>query len=409
MGMFNNDADEGESTSLLPPGQSWAMERMPTDADFVDYVPVDAKETPGAELEERICAPKIWLLVLINIIMSALYMIHVLGAWLFVAFNQNRIFPACLELYPQKEGDMFNLSMAITCNVSVGIFWSWPLLLSLVALMLFSRDVLLMYIYYEMLRYRVHVAFEVANFFKALAVWITLGWGILGLTVYYFAHHLGIKAFLFTLPYWIPIISFISLLFGSWVLQNRLVSVSNFVSKDVDWAKDEFEKTCLLKDFGAQVAWHDVVADIDAGQEGMTFDTEEFIHFLVDKSQDMAGHEGSVNYSELPDKVGGAKVMNPDYFGSLGWHGFDDRNWMKQMIVHPSMECPRNNIFKMWYGIFRVYRFIMTIIIIFCLISTGVSVYVNQGWPVPEPLKVPFEWLTIKSFAVVKKLTEAAR
>eukprot|EP00747_Dinoflagellata_sp_TGD_P167971 gnl/TRDRNA2_/TRDRNA2_193376_c0_seq1.p1 gnl/TRDRNA2_/TRDRNA2_193376_c0~~gnl/TRDRNA2_/TRDRNA2_193376_c0_seq1.p1 ORF type:complete len:416 (-),score=53.13 gnl/TRDRNA2_/TRDRNA2_193376_c0_seq1:46-1293(-) len=382
-----------ETTTLLPEGQAWFMERMPKEEDFVGYTPV--KPGVNDELEARIEAPKSWLLVLVNVALSFVAILHVIASWLFICYNQDHLLPKCKQIFP-PDNSKLELGMALSCTVSVGIFWTFPILLGLVALFLYSRDVLLMHIYYECLRQKVHIAFETPDFFEAFSVRLLGAWGLLGCSIYYFNGKMGYRGLMFTLPYWIPICAFLALLFNGWDLKVRLVSVGNWVRDRIPWAKSELSKGCLVRDFSAQLAWSQVQADLKNAPAATTYEIGHLINFIVEKCRAMLGHEGNLAYEDIVKQVGGKTVMDKRYFGTVAWHGFDERNWAYQMIIHPKIKCERTAQYNRWYSIFRVYRFVMLFFILLFLAMTICSVHVNQGWTPPPGLTRVYRVLAIE-------------
>lgn len=184
------------------------------------------------------------------------YICYVLTAWVYVSFMHEKLFPQCIHVWSHQElarGFLVN-----SCVISTYMYWTFPLVCAIVTLLLFYRDLMHTRIWYEMLGHKVLLNFTNVGFLQHTKVRLMLFWGLFGSTMYFFAAVGTQEAIEFTIPYWIPVFSFLGLLYTSWDLEDRLLSLPKFVENDPEWAKQYHMECYFIQDHVASTAFHKV-------------------------------------------------------------------------------------------------------------------------------------------------------
>merc|ERR1719214_267154 len=62
----------------------------------------------------------------------------------------------------------------------------------------------------------------------------------------------SIKSLKMTIPYWLPLFSFLGVLYASWDLETRLLSLSKYVEREFDDAKIHIDTSLFMPDYVAR-------------------------------------------------------------------------------------------------------------------------------------------------------------
>merc|ERR1719235_1897263 len=90
-------------------------------------------------------------------------------------------------------------------------------------------------------------------------------------------------AFKITISYWLPLFSFLGLLYASWDLESRLLSLSKYVEREFDQAKDHMGNSVFMRDHLAEFAFRDVKSHAESCQKVHT--TGSYIRAIVKRAQ----------------------------------------------------------------------------------------------------------------------------
>lgn len=332
-----------EATPLITPGNpgNIANWQQPSNEDDVKDVRV------------KLGVPTAWQLVVLNMGMSLGYSVYVLTAWLYCALMKDHIFPSC---GPVSTKDGFHF-YALLCKTCVLAFWSLPLYCCVVVLSIFYRNVLNAWLYYEFASHRLHLDFTNVSFFAAFSVRSMIVWALAGCTMYWFRDFTaiallwGIKS---TIPYWIPIGSFLGMLYTSWDLEVTLIAVAKFVEDDLEWSQSHLLKTYVIRDYVAAAAWKKLKKENK-----------------LPKGEDMASHlktlatevatmqkDGSVK----PKQPFLLDVLAPDY-------------WVTDLLYYEDLKDERTSGFHSWFLAFKWFVFFCSIIIVYMFSCTLFSVF----------------------------------
>merc|ERR1719335_976579 len=184
------------------------------------------------------------------------YIAYTTTSWLSVGAVKEELFPSC--------GDVWTVPFLRTgCETTVLAFWTFPLFCCFFLLCFYYRDLLCTRLYYEMLAHNVFLDFENVDFTKSSAVRLMLVWMLVALMMYPMSGQMlslskTTFAFKITIPYWLPLFSFLGLLYASWDLESRLLSLSKYVEREFDQAKDHMGNSVFMRDHLCELAFEDV-------------------------------------------------------------------------------------------------------------------------------------------------------
>merc|ERR1719355_478419 len=106
-----------------------------------------------------------------------------------------------------------------------------------------------------MLAHNVFLDFENVPFFKSPAVRVMLIYMLFALLLYPLGagHLMSVRGLKMTASYWIPMASFIGgVLYASWDLETRLLSLSKYVEREFDDAKVHIDSSLFMPDYVAR-------------------------------------------------------------------------------------------------------------------------------------------------------------
>merc|ERR1719161_1661722 len=232
----------------------------------------------GHIISDKFDVPTSAQLVMTQILMTLGYMAYMMSSWLDTAMRHKELFPVCNEYWASSH--FFLPLMSSACVSSILIYWTFPIFCCLVLLMFFYRDLLLTQMYYVMFAHQVHLDFRNISFFGAVSVRIMLSWCVLCVLMYPLTGTTGVHGILQTLPFWMPVISFGVMLYSTWDLEKRLVSVAKLVENDVEWAGNHVKNSFFLRDYIAEKALHQVRQVLDKQEPPPALQTGEYIQAI---------------------------------------------------------------------------------------------------------------------------------
>lgn len=298
----------------------------------------------------RFTYPTAFEMIALQAVGTLSYLGYVGTSWLYCSFQRDKLFPDCGTMWPD------NVLLRGTCEGSFIIFWTFPLFCCMVLLMLSYRDVLHTRIWFECLAHKVLLDFENVCVYESPCIQVMIGYAVLTLPFYYFAHNLEIGAFLATLPYWIPLVSYSFILVSNWDLETRLLSLAKFVEFDPAWSFHHVNHCFFLRDFVAKEAYFNVCnrREIDDIRT-----TGSLIRAVTEEASGMW---------ERDDELKETNFYNTDIHYSLL------RNyWVTNLLWNENLQDARAIKFRRYFRIFTIYNGFMFALLFYLYISTIIS------------------------------------
>jgi len=232
-----------------------------------------------------------------------------------------------------------------------------------------------------MFSHQVHLDITNMNFFRSWAIRIMFVWAVLCLTMYPLTGKMGLGDFVKTLPYWIPAVSFISMLYTQWDIEMRLLSVAKLVEKDTEWAGDHVKNSFFLRDYIAEEAAHKIRKRHDGQQPAPKLKTAEYIFEITALAEEMSqahSHDEEVWRKNL--KKSASRTI---------WGALSPSYWATQILYYPYLVDKQAHTFHRWFLGYRIFSGVLLLILMFLTISTIMTLMNMQGF-----IKdLPFNWI----------------
>lgn len=385
------------------------------------------------QIETHYTVPTAPVLVGMQLLMAVGYIGYSLSAWMYCNFHNHNLFPKCGELWTTGF-------MQLSCMTSVTAFWSFPLALSNVILAIFHRDLVLTRLWYELFGHKVILNLRTEPFFQAKVTRICGIWMLLGATHYFFAWRTSIKEIRATLPYWMPVFSLLSLLYTSWDLGNRLLSIVSFMAGDPKWGKKYIHQCVNLDEHTAAEAFWRVhctreaqealdeqwsledsaqkkhksapadsgkSAPAEAGDASASSDPAESHRSLPgvadEEEDDHANHNehGSLHNKLVRSKNASSYVADmvkeaakirkgmaeesKSIRALKRYHLFDTSHWVHRFLYWEHLEDDHSKRFRRWFGAYSLIMMPVMFALFYCFFATILTICVNQdvirdGW-----------------------------
>jgi len=297
--------------------------------------------------------PKISETFATSVIFTLGYTIYLLTAWLKCAVDWSEIFPNCHNV----SGEF----LRTTCEVSCLAFWTAPIASCILVVAYFYSDLLCIELYYALLGHNVLIDYDHAPFMKSYPVLMLLCWQILGLGIYVFDRHFFFRRFIRTLPYWFPVISAFSMLWFTWGVKERLISLSKYVERNFEDALHHLGSCVFVRDFivkaGAQSLQSKGGFRQDAGIGATIRDIVQEIEVL--------------QFNEMLHE------LKPE--------PHDSHVWMTGIIYDPPHQDERSRSFRFWFRIYRVYTLAMFLLLFGLMNSTRWRDQRHRGYLDDQP------------------------
>lgn len=319
-------------------------------------------------------------LVLFQICMSLGYSGYVFTSWLYIGAVRHKVFPDCNEVWP------FSHEMQGVCEFSVLAFWTFPIFCCIFLLIFFYRDLLCTRLYYEMLCHNVYLDLENVDFFESAAVRLLLTWMCMGMFMYPATGNLHISGMKGTAAYWIPVVSFMGMLYASWDLETRLVSLAKYVEREFDDAKIHMQNSVFLRDYLAKQAFERVRDSSRKMKKVHT--TGSYVKAVVKMAIKMCRTE-----KEWSMPVAGDEHAGHDSF----FVAFSRHFWVTDFLYCPSLEDARAKKFRAWFRVYFAYTLLLLFFLSYLTIATIVSHLYHQG-KLSESLLT--RWFQVENFLV---------
>lgn len=237
-----------------------------------------------------------------------------------------------------------------------------------------------------MFSHRVHLDFMNISFFQASIIQVMLGWMLLCLLMYPMTAELTVKQFFLTVPFWIPIASFIIMLYLQWDLEKRLLSVAKFVEDDVEWANQHMLDSYFLKDYVAEAALQNVVKFLEKRQPPPKLTMGQYITSIVEEAERMFD-EGNEPDEDLAFKE--ARKVSASWSSSYWVH----------LIINNHSEYLADEEeaaeFHSWFFVYKVFTLALITLFLALCFTTVVTHLYEQG---VIPSSILTEWVSLENF-----------
>lgn len=303
-------------------------------------------------------------LVIFQVCMSLGYCGYVVTSWLYIGAVRDEVLPNCSNVWPYSH------ELQAVCDVSILAFWTFPIFCCIFLLIFFYRDLLSTRMYYEMLCHNVYLDMENVDFFKSRPVRILLFWMVLGMMMYPATgnfHLHGVKA---TLGYWIPIMSFLGMLYSTWDLETRLLSLAKYVEREFDDAKVHMHNSVFIRDYFCKKAFErvrDTARKVDK-----IHTTGSYIKAIVKMAEKMATEKQWTGEVE-------AEIENEAAGYDSFFVAFSKKYWVADFLYCPALEDTRARKFRNWFRAYAVYTFLLMALFLYLFVATVVSHLHHQG------------------------------
>jgi len=324
-------------------------------------------------LAERVQYPGAISVALMHVALLCGYIVYMLTAWLFCGAVRDRLFIKCVIIWPDTY------VMQYICLICALLFWTFPLYCCFLLTAFYYRDLLRTELYFRLLTHNVFVAYEKIDFFRSYGVRSMLCYCLLACS-YYLAGVIKMKdRASSTVPYWIPIVSFFSLLYFNWDIDGRLVSLCQFVEQGFDEAVTHIHESVFMRDYVVRQACVEVNEHL---KEDRFHTTGEYIKGMVQKAE-VLDFTGVLETEGVYER--GIETMFTAMRQSLlpGGSGY----WISDFLEYPEFDDPLSSRFR---SVFRIYRYFTATLLcglMYLYVATVVTHLHHQGW-------VETSWLT---------------
>lgn len=291
--------------------------------------------------------PQISETFIVSVVFTFGYTIYLLTAWFKCAADWSAVFPQCHTV----NGEF----LRTMCEVSCLAFWTSPIAFCILVIIYFYLDLLCIELYYALLGHNVLIDFNHAPFIKSYPVLILLCWQILGLGIYVFDGHAFFSRLIRTLPYWFPVLSAFSMLWCTWDVEYRLITLSKYVERNFEDALHHLGSCVFLRDYVFK-------AGVQSLQNGKGFRKDAGI---------------GTNIKDVVEEV--EKLEYEGKLDELQPWPHDSRLWMSEIIYGPSHQDGRSRSFHFWFRIYRVYTVAMLFFLLSLMTSTCWRDQRNRG------------------------------
>lgn len=348
------------------------------------------KSTQTLTSEEAECArgkfefPTSRELCLIQIALCLGYCAYMLTSWLDTTMRQKLLFPVCKEYW---RSSLMPELLITGCVGSILIFWLFPIFCCLILLLYLYRDLLQTRIYYIMLAHQVHLDFTNVSFFNAISVRVMLVWCALCLLMYPLSGTVTFYGFMQTLPFWIPVVSFGTMLYSQWDIEKRLVSVPKLVKTDVEWAGRHVRNSFFLRDYIAERVFHKVRKEFDKQKPPPQLQTGEYIQAICSAAEE--DHRKHLHDEIAHDQDLKRRAHITIFYAVSPWY------WMRQFLYCNYLVDIRAKNFHAWFQLYFCFTCLLALILSVFAVLTVITHLDAQ-----DLISAP-RWMTLQDVAIV--------
>lgn len=297
-----------------------ATERTPLLEDLEKArkaAPPTADESKLFQLSRFVNANRPWYMFLVNIGMCILNVSTVIGAYFYVLASVHKT-PKCYEYNDYTETMIF-------CNVCSFCFWTFPLVCTLVVVLLFAKNMFDTRLYYESMLHKCLLDYRNAALTESPVLWLLLVYGILALLTFIFvvADHVdaGDKAANFAgevfgaLAYFAPVLSFGIVFSSYWQIESQLIPLPKFCETDPTFASALLAEGTYVPEAEFRLAFENVEEKLEKkDKEAMSAGLPEW--------PPMASHEyfGMLLLAAKEELKASAETVDKDPPLPLAWY-----------------------------------------------------------------------------------------
>jgi hypothetical protein len=371
---------EGETVeiSYTQPAQTHRSDASTkTDEEKISSI---ADEDEAEKIRHHFEYPSEFSLIAFQVGMSLGYSGYVMTAWLYIGAVRHDVFPDCNHVWP------FSHEMQGVCEFSILAFWTFPIFCCIFLLIFLYRDLLNTRLYYEMLCHNVYLDLENVDFFESQAVRFLLFWMGVASLMYPATGNLHIAGMKATVAYWIPVVSFMAMLYASWDLETRLVSLAKYVEREFDDAKVHMQNSVFLRDYLCRQAF-ERVRDTSRKMQKI-HGTGSYVRAVVKMAMKMCRTEKQWSLQYQGDEHSGY-----DSF----FVAFSRTYWVTDFLYCPQLEDKRARKFRAWFRVYFIYTFALLTFFLYLGVATIVSHLYHQR-KIEESMLT--RWFKVENFLV---------
>lgn len=307
--------------------------------------------------------------------MALVEILGIFGAYMFLVSHAHTIFPMC------SQEDFLDRWMGSSppnsylCVGSGWLLWTFPLFC--VGVIPFTQywEFCDQRLFYECLREKIVVKFPPKRFFTAPLVVLMIVWFLLGMTTLLFGGNPGkdfkgwMKMNLAILPFLLPVISFAVTLFIAWDIKFFLITLSNYVDEDVDWAQRHLAMCVSATDEDVMEAYERLH---EAGDLPIGGRSEQIFGALKDEIAKPESHPSQTMVDEDTLKwiATSFKRMKALIF-------FQDGFWLTDLLWMP--QDNRAKMFRIMYRVFTAMVWLTLAFSIYMVVLTTMLYMEAQG------------------------------
>merc|ERR1719213_427379 len=167
-----------------------------------------------------------------------------------------------------------------------------------------------------------------------------------------------------TIPYWLPLFSFLGLLYASWDLESRLLSLSKYVEREFDQAKDHMGNSVFMRDHLCEYAFKDVQSN--AHKVNKVHSTGSYIRAIVKRAQSILDE---VKEEELQNRKKGRSILHSRFLVV-----FSESYWVSNLLYCRALEDYRAKRFRKWFKWYKLYTYVLLVFLTYLMLATVVSI-----------------------------------
>lgn len=339
--------------------------------------------------EDKFDCPQPWFLALLTVAKSAMTSITVAGSLFFLLAAPEKVSPRCFE----RDTKLIR----VLCTASTIAFWTYPVVCCLFVVIVFCKNMVDQRTFYEFLLHKVLIGYGRANPFRspivflllvyALAAFSSLVWFHLANEEVLIGHIYG------SLAYITPIISFLAVIFTSWSIQGKLITLPNFL-EDYDWAVKHLNVSRCYPEEELHEGYLCLEKEMNLSDE--ILDTPRIVALVEHYTQQFHTREDIEN----PDVEAPAETLKPSIAGSVEHAQKQVKAvaeavtenlkvvatktkkaaerpewvyWQVRLLFNPRLQDDRSRSFKNWAIAYLTFVFLAIILSIYvfvcCLIT----------------------------------------
>lgn len=349
----------------------------------------------------------------LNLGFGFMEIMSVLGAYMFLNTHMQTMFPKCSN-YPVIDRMLgTNIGHGVLCEICSILLWTFPLMCCLLVPWFHYWEFTDSRLYYECLRAKLLVQFNPREFFFSPTALYLFVYLFMGTMVLVFGSPATYREWkmkaVVIFSFMLPIGSFIATVYMNWDIKYFLITLANFVDKNVPWAKSHLGQCYAVSEDDLAEAYHAIKEDKLDKLENPTSDMVFSALYEEIKSRRMKEAEEKACQStaaeilskeDLERMKRGIEEGKKRMIALLLWRkGF----WLTDLLWMP--QDKRGREFRLFFRLFAVGVALLQLATIYMLVTTVIMYLCQQGWIESSSVR---ELLWVKDF-VVKELADEVK